>query len=92
MKKYLMLLLACTNYIASTQQRTYCNPINIDYGYTPFNNYSAHGKHRTTADPVIVNFRDTVPMNIISQGRMRSIPTFSRSKPSMRTVSQNGLK
>ncbi len=41
------------------QQRTYCNPINIDYGYTPFLNFAAQGKHRATADPVIVNFKDT---------------------------------
>ncbi len=39
-----------------SQQKTYCNPINIDYGYTPFEYFSQQGKHRTTADPVIVNF------------------------------------
>jgi len=39
------------------QQQTYCNPINIDYGYTPIPNFSTHGKHRATADPLIVNFR-----------------------------------
>lgn len=42
----------------SSQQKTYCNPINIDYGYTPFDVFSAQGKHRATADPVIVNFKD----------------------------------
>lgn len=41
------------------QQKTYCNPINIDYGYTPFERFSTQGKHRATADPVIVNFQDT---------------------------------
>ena len=41
-----------------SQQKTYCNPINIDYGYTPFERFSTKGKHRTTADPVIVLFRD----------------------------------
>lgn len=41
-------------------QTTFCNPINIDYGYTPFERFSKHGKHRATADPVIVNFRDTL--------------------------------
>lgn len=40
------------------QQKTYCNPINIDYGYTPFEVFSKQGKHRATADPVIVNFKD----------------------------------
>ncbi|MCP9237534.1 discoidin domain-containing protein [Lewinella sp. JB7] len=44
----------------SAQQRTYCNPVNIDYGYTPFERFSQEGKHRATADPVIVNLRDTL--------------------------------
>ncbi|MBX3256809.1 MAG: family 43 glycosylhydrolase [Chitinophagaceae bacterium] len=39
------------------QQRTYCNPINIDYGYTPIPNFSEWGRHRATADPVIVNYK-----------------------------------
>lgn len=39
------------------QQKTYCNPVNIDYGYTPFEVFSKQGKHRATADPVIVNFK-----------------------------------
>ena len=42
---------------ANAQQKTYCNPINIDYGYTPFEVFSKQGKHRATADPVIVNFQ-----------------------------------
>lgn len=42
---------------SSAQQKTYCNPINIDYGYTPFKWFSEQGKHRATADPVIVNFK-----------------------------------
>ena len=40
-----------------SQQKTYCNPINIDYGYTPIPNFYNQGKHRATADPVIVNFK-----------------------------------
>jgi xylan 1,4-beta-xylosidase len=39
------------------QQNTYCNPINIDYGYTPIPNFSEWGRHRATADPVIVNYK-----------------------------------
>ncbi|MEB8347180.1 discoidin domain-containing protein [Flavobacteriaceae bacterium KMM 6898] len=42
----------------SSTQKTFCNPINIDYGYTPFESFSQEGKHRATADPVIVNFRN----------------------------------
>lgn len=37
--------------------RTYCNPVNIDYGYTPIPNFSEWGRHRATADPVIVNYK-----------------------------------
>lgn len=40
------------------QQKTYCNPINIDYGFTPIPNFSEQGRHRATADPVIVVFKD----------------------------------
>ena len=36
------------------EQKTYCNPINLDYGYTPIPNFSQWGRHRATADPVIV--------------------------------------
>jgi len=39
------------------QQKTYCNPVNIDYGYTPIPNFSGWGNHRATADPVIVNYK-----------------------------------
>ena len=41
-----------------SQQKTYCNPINIDYGYTPIPNFSEWGRHRATADPVIVNYKN----------------------------------
>jgi hypothetical protein len=43
---------------AIAQQKTYCNPINIDYGYCPIPNFSEQGKHRATADPVITVFKD----------------------------------
>lgn len=39
-------------------QRTYCNPLNIDYGYTPIPNFTEWGKHRATADPVIVTYKN----------------------------------
>ncbi|GAC1384616.1 MAG: family 43 glycosylhydrolase [Ginsengibacter sp.] len=39
-------------------QLTYCNPINLDYGYTPIPNFAEWGKHRATADPVIVNYKN----------------------------------
>jgi xylan 1,4-beta-xylosidase len=42
---------------AGAQQKTYCNPVNIDYGYTPIPNFCEWGRHRATADPVIVNYK-----------------------------------
>lgn len=42
---------------AFAQQRTYCNPINIDYGYTPIPNFAQWGNHRATADPVVVTYK-----------------------------------
>ncbi|TCD02453.1 family 43 glycosylhydrolase [Pedobacter psychroterrae] len=42
---------------AQKKQLTYCNPINLDYGYTPIPNFSEQGKHRATADPVIVTYK-----------------------------------
>lgn len=44
--------------LLSAQQKTYCNPINIDYGYTPIPHFATQGRHRATADPVIVNFKN----------------------------------
>ena len=35
------------------RQATYCNPINIDYGFCPIPNFVQNGKHRATADPII---------------------------------------
>jgi xylan 1,4-beta-xylosidase len=38
-------------------QKTFCNPINLDYGFCPIPNFTIAGKHRATADPVIVMFK-----------------------------------
>lgn len=51
-----IIILICES-AANAQQRTYCNPVNIDYGYTPIPNFAQWGKHRATADPVIVNYK-----------------------------------
>lgn len=59
MKKYFTALVFLVAIAASNaQQKTYCNPINIDYGYTPIPNFSEWGRHRATADPVIVTYKD----------------------------------
>ncbi|WP_290840467.1 discoidin domain-containing protein [Flavobacterium sp.] len=39
------------------QQKTFCNPINVDYGYQPNPEHVKWGKHRASADPVIVNYK-----------------------------------
>lgn len=57
MKKMLLSLLICFFINANAQQKTYCNPINIDYGYCPIPNFVTQGKHRATADPVITFFK-----------------------------------
>jgi hypothetical protein len=51
-----ILVLACICASASGQS-TYCNPINIDYGYCPIPYFARWGNHRATADPVIVNYK-----------------------------------
>jgi hypothetical protein len=58
MKKFIVLLIVCISCVQlQAQQKTYCNPVNIDYGYTPIPNFSETGRHRATADPVIVNYK-----------------------------------
>jgi len=57
MKKILILLLLLLVAQGYSQQKTYCNPINIDYGYCPIPNFVTQGKHRATADPVITFFK-----------------------------------
>jgi hypothetical protein len=53
----LLVLLFCYCYTAGAQQKTYCNPINVDYGFCPIPNFTTQGKHRATADPVITLFK-----------------------------------
>lgn len=50
---YLLLFSIATK----AQPKTYCNPVNIDYGYTPIPNFGEWGRHRATADPVMVNYK-----------------------------------
>jgi hypothetical protein len=58
MKKNLYILLLSLFFVTGySQQKTYCNPINVDYGYCPIPNFVTQGKHRATADPVITFFK-----------------------------------
>ncbi|MCW3464873.1 family 43 glycosylhydrolase [Chitinophaga nivalis] len=51
-------LLLVTNAVAAQSPGdTYCNPINIDYGYCPIPGFTEWGRHRATADPVIVQYK-----------------------------------
>lgn len=50
-------LLSIISIESVAQQKTFCNPVNVDYGYCPIPNMVTQGKHRATADPVIVNFK-----------------------------------
>lgn len=38
-------------------QRTFCNPVNLDYGFGPNPDFTGWGRHRSTADPVIVTYK-----------------------------------
>lgn len=57
MKLVSLLLFVLIVASAQSQQRTYCNPVNIDYGYTPIPNFAEWGRHRATADPVIITYK-----------------------------------
>lgn len=46
-----------TMFLQAQDPKTYCNPLNIDYGFTPIPDFAVWGKHRATADPVIVNYK-----------------------------------
>jgi hypothetical protein len=50
----LLFLLLCSS---EARLQTFCNPIDIDYGFTPIPNFSEQGRHRATADPLIVTFK-----------------------------------
>ncbi len=57
MKLIFCILIIGTSFSSFSQQKTYCNPVNIDYGYTPIPNFAKWGTHRATADPVIVTYK-----------------------------------
>ncbi|RPD39883.1 family 43 glycosylhydrolase [Chitinophaga barathri] len=57
MRKLIFIIWLLTAAMHSGAQTTYCNPLNLDYGYCPIPNFTEWGKHRATADPVIVNYK-----------------------------------
>ncbi len=52
------MIFLCGISFLSFGQKTYCNPMNLDYGFTPIPNFSEQGRHRATADPVIAYFKN----------------------------------
>jgi len=67
-KLLLIIAFIAAFYVPAKAQSTYCNPINIDYGYTPIPNFSDWGKHRATADPVIVMYKGDYYLFSTNQG------------------------
>ena len=59
MKRFVVaiLLVFIPAVFVKAQQKTYCNPINIDYGYITIPGFYAQGKHRATADPAMVMYK-----------------------------------
>ncbi|MDU0807648.1 family 43 glycosylhydrolase [Aquirufa regiilacus] len=58
MKNVFVVIFLCGISFMSLGQKTYCNPMNLDYGFTPIPNFSEQGRHRATADPVIAYFKN----------------------------------
>ena len=58
MKYLIIIVLLSLHFVSFAQkQTTYCNPMNMDYGYIPIPNFTEWGKHRATADPVIAMYK-----------------------------------
>lgn len=56
-KLFLISLILFSSNVVYSQNKTYANPMNLDYGFTPIPNFAEDGKHRATADPVIVMYK-----------------------------------
>ena len=57
MRQYFLSLAIFLGMIVGAQQKTFCNPINIDYGILRLKFFQNKGNIVPTADPVIVNFK-----------------------------------
>jgi xylan 1,4-beta-xylosidase len=53
----LLLSVLTTSLRSSERQKTYCNPMNLDYAYGEIPDFYLDVKHRSTADPVIALFK-----------------------------------
>ena len=67
MKLFVQLVCAASVFLpCAAQQKTYCNPVNIDYAYCL--GICASGQHRSTADPVILMYEDDYYLFSTNQG------------------------
>lgn len=67
MKLFVQLVCAASVFLpCAAQQKTYCNPVNIDYAYCL--GICANGQHRSTADPVILMYEDDYYLFSTNQG------------------------
>ena len=63
-----LLSVAAVSSAAEPARPTYCNPINLDYGYTPLAHAYGLGHHRATADPVMLMYRGDYYLFSTNQG------------------------
>lgn len=57
LSSYLLALVSIAwalNCSAAEPPKSYCNPLNLDYGFSPYANSGANSRHRATADPAII--------------------------------------
>lgn len=64
----LSLFAPCANADEAARPATYCNPLDLDYGYCPIPDFVADGKHRATADPAVARFRGAYYLFATNQG------------------------
>lgn len=57
MKRLLIIIFSCTSISVGAQQKTYCNPLNLDYTYMIYNSHKDIS-YRSGADPAVVQFRN----------------------------------
>lgn len=69
MRKLFVLVVLYMGFSAlRAQQKTYCNPWNVDYGYTPVLDHMEWENYHRAAHPVIVNYKGYYYLFATSQG------------------------
>ncbi len=70
----ILLLTSFAFFSHGEEPSTYCNPINIDYGYCPIPDFVKNGKHRTTADLSLFDFAMTTICSPPINGATGGVP------------------